>query len=183
MDSVNVKRLLSKLTGIDLIKESMADVSGVLNIKNRKIEWHPIGNVEQLKGVPEIVVENIREMQSNFANSFNGAQMIFSYVGEDPAIPATSLDMIEKDASLPPEKKQQFMKVIRFMDQFGIRLLMSPRAMAYSKTKGDKSKVNGSEFFFNNFGYAWGASKVPTGKVRSAYPITEINLQQSPREG
>lgn len=182
MKIFDVKKLISKLTGVDLVKESMADVPGAINMKNRGTQWHEIGDASSLLDIPEIVAQNIEDMQSSFKNSF-GVKVIFSYIGEDPAVNKSQVDMIKNDLNIPPEKKEDFLKTIKFINQFGIRLLMSPKAMESYKGKGDTTKVNGSDWFFQNFGYAWGASKVPTGKIRSAYPITEIDLKYPPREG
>lgn len=184
MESIFVKQLLSRLTGIDLVKQAMPDAPGVVNVRNRGTEWHEINDASSLQGVPSVVIDSIKEMQARFSSSFgNGVKMIFSYIGEDPAIPGNQMQAMESDPSLPPDKKQQFKDVIGFMNNFGIRLFMSPRAMAGYKGGGDKGKVNGSPWFFENFGYAWGASKVQTGKTRVANPATEIDLQQGPKPG
>lgn len=193
--------MLSKLTGVYLVKESalwdhpenrfqgqqskmMPDAPGVKNMSQRGTEWHEINDASELKGVPSVVTESVKEMQSRFSDSFGqGVKMIFSYIGEDPAIPSKEIQHLESDPNLPEAKRRQFLHVISFMNNFGIRLFMSPNSMQGYDGSGDKNKTNGSNWFFQNFGYAWGAKKVPTGKMRVANPITEVDLQQGAKPG
>jgi hypothetical protein len=191
MKEKELKHLLSKLTGVNLYKKkvvtAMADVMGALFLKNRQLNWQRYHDGDALSDCPVAMKQEIssimRDFQGSFAQSLGqmpevaNASVIFAYYAKDPAVSEEQMQYLQ---NLP--KGEEYLQTINFINEHGLRLWMSPNGMHnyVYKTgrKGDTSAVNGSNKFFETFGYAWGAKKAATNKnIRQANYLTPEKLE------
>ena len=168
MQELQVKNLLSKLTGVRL---AMPMVPGQVSLKNRNFIWHRYHPGQQA-AVPEIMktdmdslIHNFQQEYSQFAEGFG--DILFAFYANDSAINERDLETIEQ-SKLPPETKQEFERVAKFITDHGVQLWWSPEQMNRYEGFGDKGSINGSQLHRKIFGYAWGAEKVvdPDKKTR-----------------
>jgi hypothetical protein len=165
MTSRELKELLSRLTGVQLVRQGMADVPGVRNIKNREgLKWEEFSQGQT--DVPPTVSKELSNLMADFQNNFNAfsggdkhVRMIWAYVTKDAAIQQAHINAIEESDD---PKKDQFKELINWMDKYGARLWMSPSAIdRHIQSTGQKVKhsSNTSMKWLEQFGYIWGLGK------------------------
>jgi hypothetical protein len=186
MNDFQLKKLIGKLTGVTLVREAMADFANVPPIAKRDISWsRHFGGA--MPDVPEAVTavfnRKIESYKNEFVEStgikFNGERLVYAYFGKDPIMAESQM----KTAQTDPRYKE----LLDFMQNKGLRLLRSPSAenkhaqstgAPYNPldTNGGKD-ANGRDKYFENFGYAWGAKKMPVS--RNKRQTTNVTDQAS----
>jgi hypothetical protein len=188
MNDFELKRLISKLTGVRLVKQAMADVPNVPLIAERDMKWQRYTGGE-LHNVPDAMRGEIERLFKNFAEKFaasggqanSGEKLVYAYYAADPILN----DQQKQAISGNP----QFVELLKFMEDHGLRLWSSPAAMhqwaARNRKPYNPSGTNGGvgadgkDKYFENFGYAWGARKVAVNRnVRRADYIPPEKAQR-----
>jgi hypothetical protein len=168
MRELQVKNLLSRLTGVRL---AMPMVPGQVSLKNRRLIWHRY-EIGQMAAVPEIMktdmdslIHNFQQEYSQYAEGFG--DIVFAFYANDSSVNEQDFALIA-NSNLPGDKKQEFMRVAKFITDHGVQLWWSPEQMQYYQGRGERSSINGSTLHRKTFGYAWGAEKVvdPTKRSR-----------------
>jgi hypothetical protein len=173
MRDQQVKHLLSKLTGISLLKKAMPMVPGQVSLKNRRLIWHRY-DANQMIAIPTIMksemdslIEQFHSSYSQYAQGMDFGGMVFAFYANDSSVTEQDFSLIE-GSNLPDETKKEFLRVAQFLTDHGVQLWWSPEQMANYMGRGDKSSINGSDLHRKTFGYAWGAQKQidPERKIR-----------------
>lgn len=164
MNDFDIKQLISKLTGVQLVKQAMPDVAGVKHIKNRGLQWEEFqpGTTDVAPIVSAEISNLMSEFQAKFHESSGGnsnARMIWAYVTKDASIQKSHIDAI-KTSDDP--RKDQFLALIEWMNKYGARLWMSPTALdrhVQDTGQAVQDSSNTSAKWLEQFGYIWGLHK------------------------
>ena len=170
MHDNQLKRLISKLTGVDLIKTAMPVLSGQNVLDKRSLVWHrfdvtkePPIHLPQLMRMemPKLINKFISSYKKHVpdANAAAFTSMVFVWYGEDPSVTEDELKKIS-ESNLPQDQKDKLLEVANFIQKWGVPLAKTKEEFEKSRKATDRDgQYNGGQVHLENFGYAWGAEK------------------------
>lgn len=201
MNDRDLKQLIGKLTGIRLVQaektvSAMANQAGAgVMFKNRRVQWSRCYPNQAMQNVPPNVLADIQKCQQSFISKFavsggEPAQMtelIFSWLGKDVAIDDNRMAALMR---YPDEnRKAAWKEAIDFMNSHGIPLSKSQQGMhrwaQMPENKNvDQTRYMGSDWYFGEYGYAWGARKTLTNKtIRNTDHVTPDEADKMLKSG
>lgn len=183
MRDLDIKLLLSSLTGVAITRVAMPLLSGQLNLRNRKLIWHAFKPSTLPAHLPAKMKGEISKFFNDYASAYKQfvpegqmnsfESMLFCWYAEDASITQDDINRIDQ-SNLPD--KEQIKSVAQFIQDNGVPLAKS-RA-EWEENPSGKPSYNGSDVHREHFGWAWGATELPMeddGR-RRARPIPEAKL-------
>lgn len=184
MNDLQLKKLIAKLTGVQLHKEGMAQVAGQGELD--ALTWHRFRLGQQGAELPAGLVEKMqfeldRWRKTHLAflpeqskQAYDSTTMIwyapdFTFSPEDDQFireqPPTAFLQPGDPQGLGDERRQQAMNAMEIIKANGIPLWMSPEEwQQYSQGRNDKHQhFNGSDWHFQNTYWAWGGRNMEDG--------------------
>mgnify|MGYP000041235440 CR=1 FL=1 len=178
MNEYTLKQLISKLTGVELVRTGMARHMQGVNIKNRMLEWKPWSMSGEL---PNYVKQYIDKRLLDWETTF-GDSVAFALFAIDPSV--TDEDLARLDESNHPRKDEIREVVDRIVIESGIPLLQS-KTEASMRRPGIQvgGDFNGSESHAQAYGWAWGAEKAyPDEDTRQVKHLTQVEQSRHLRK-
>lgn len=168
MNDLQLKRIISKLTGVELVKVAMPALKGQATLKNRRLNWQRYQPGTHLPGdMPEYMSSELEKLTSKFAQAYmqfvddanlNAFQsMVFIFFAQDASLKSDDLDFLQQAHYIPDQEKQELLRVANMIMKKGIPLAMSPNEFQ----QGEKASWNGSPTYTRLYGWAWGAHSGP----------------------
>src|SRR4051812_24940589 len=110
MQDFELKSLISRLTGVTLVKQAMPLMSGQMNLKNRKLLWHlfnpqtiPVHLPGKMKSEVSKFYNDYASYYKQFVPEANAASfdsMMFAWYAEDASVTEDDMKRIEQ-SNLP----------------------------------------------------------------------------------
>jgi hypothetical protein len=182
MQDFELKSLISKLTGVTLIKQAMPLMGGQLNLKNRKLIWHNFDPKTMPIHLPDKMKSEVSKFYNDYASYYkqfvpeaniaNFDSMMFAWYAEDASVTEDDMKRIES-SNIP--NKARLLQLAKFITDNGIPLGQSRAEFNESAGQHAKQTFNGGDQHLAHFGWAWGAKELPPeddGR-RAARPLTE----------
>lgn len=195
MNDLQLKRLISKLTGVQLHKEGMAQVAGQGELD--ALTWHRFRlnqSVNDMQGHAGTIPAGLREkmqyelerwrkthlafLPEQSKQAYDSTTMIwyapdFSFSQEDETFlreqnPQAFLQQGDQPGAAD-ERRDQAMRAVERIKANGVPLWMSPEEwQQYSAGRNDKHQhFNGSDWHFQNTFWAWGGRMIEDGPATS----------------
>jgi hypothetical protein len=105
MQELQVKNLLSKLTGVRL---AMPMVPGQVSLKNRRLIWHryqpgmKAAIPQMMQSDMDSLIHNFQQEYSQYADGFG--DIVFAFYANDSSVNEQDMQLIE-NSDLPPDEE------------------------------------------------------------------------------